>query len=404
MKQLGKLPSLIKINLKNMASNRVALISMAVFTILLGFVCSGLIADYEEKSSIPVGILDLDQSTLSQSVTDNLSDLDSITLLYGTEAELKKSLKEDRIYAYFVIYKGFETAINQYKFSKLVEMVYLGQNQYVSILSDVFNQAMIQDIIVKEGERLYQTFPDYENLIYQTDYNEFIQSEYEKKETSFAFQYSFYNTVHGDVQSAKAVSNNIISTELFLALGGIFLVFFVMQLIASMDKKSIVISRTRVSLISKWTMELADFITLIITEGVITILVSWYLIHNLSVDIKNKMVNIIFLITIFMIAITMFFVLLRRVIINIIAYQFTGFIIALALGSISIMEILGQFQIEMVSNLAKKTPNYWFISGITDIILGGKTLSYTDIAYTMSLLLLVYGIIMVIKYKKLEKS
>ena len=403
MRQLSKLLSLIKVNLKNIASNYIGIISFCVITLLLSIVCSGLIRDYEKKSSIPIGIVDLDNSTLSKTVVDRLSALTSVVLQPGTEEEQMNNLRKERIYAYFVINNGFEESVNHYEFSKLVKMVYLGQNQYASILSDLFAQAMIKDIVIKEGELLHKTFPQYDNLVYSIDYNKFIDTEYENQEEAFAFKYKFYNITEDGAQSANDIANNIISTELFLALSSVFLAFFIMQVITSMDKSLIVEKRTRLSTISSWTMELADHITLILIESVMAMLVVWYLVTQLSIPISTHLFYLISLVSSFMLAVTLLFTCLRRHILSKIGYQFVGFLIILSLGSISILGILGQFQSETVSQIVKKIPNYWFIGGITDIILGVKTIRFTDIIYTIGILVLAYGLFTFIKFRKLEK-
>ncbi len=403
MKQLSKLPSLIKINLKNIGSNYIVIISFLISTVLLSVVCSGLISDYEDKSSIPIGVVDLDQSDLSQSVIEKLATFDGVILQNGTKDELLGKLKQESIYAYFIINQGFEEAISRYDYSKHVQMIYLGQNRFVSILSDIFAQAMIKDVVYKEGERLYHTFPDYEDLVYATDYKEYINNEYEVREDSFAFEYQYYNATDSGAESTNAISNNIISTEMFLALGGMFLVFFVMQLISAMDKSAIVVKRSRLSLISCWTMELADIITLFLVEGIMAFLVLWYLFGHFSIGVGSHLFSLVSLVTVFLFAVTFFFICLRRMISSKSIYQFMGFIVSLTFGAISILEILGQIKVDGFSDLAKNIPNYWFIGGITDIILGGKTISLSDVAYTLGVLVVLYGIVTFAKYNKLEK-
>ena len=210
MIQWHKIPLLIKTNFKNIASNYLVIISFVVFSFMLAFVCSGLMQEYYEKSSVSVGIIDDDSSTTSKDFIEKLSKLDGINLQYGTKEELDKKLKDEQIYAYFIINKGFEQSISNHKFNKLVNMVYLGQNQFVATLSDIFTQAMISNIVLSEGERMYQTFPKYENLVYQTDYDEFIKNEYEHSEESFAVSYEFYNVSEKGAEKSAVVRNNLI--------------------------------------------------------------------------------------------------------------------------------------------------------------------------------------------------
>ena len=403
MKQLSKIPSLVRINLKIIASNRAVIISFILFTVLLSIICASMISDYEEKSSIPVGVVDLDQTSLSKSVVEELSNLEGVVLQYGSEEEILKKLKEESIYSYFVINKGFEASIQRYEYAGLVKMVYLKENRFVSILSDIFAQAMIDDIVKKDGERLYKTFKEYEDLDYTVDYEKFIQDRYHNVKDSFAFQYQYYNVSGQGVWSSKSISNTMISTEMFLALGAIYLVFFVMQLIAALDKSNPVKKRTRLSLVSIWTMELADLLTLLLIESIMTILVLWYLVSHLSIVLSGQYHYLIGIVCTFMFVATFFFVTLRRILLSKIVYQFSGFLIILFLGGFSILELLGQLKVSWISDFAKNIPNYWFIKGITDIILGGKTITFAYMAYPVTFLLLAYGIVTSAKYKKLEK-
>ncbi len=403
MKQLRKIPSLIQINLKNMLSNRMVLISLAACIILLAIVCSGLIDEYEEKSSIPIGIVDLDQSAMSKEVVQKLSTLEGVVLQEGTIEEQEEKLKDEFIFAYFVIKPGFEEAINSYKYKELVHMVYLGENQFVSMLSDVFAQAMMKDIITKQGERLYGTFPQYEKLIYTTDYDSFIKNEFEENEESFAFYYHFYNATEDGTQTSAAVSNNLISTELFLSLGGIFLAFFIMQVIACMEKRVGVCKRTHLSMISWWVMELADFLTVLIMEIVVSVPVLVYCTCKLSIPISGHLLSLAGICAVYLISITLLFIVLKGIVKNKVVYQFTGFLIVLAIGSLSILHKFGQLHIEWIVELVKKIPNYWFIGGITDIILGGNTIAIMDVLPSIAILAILYGCYTFVKYKNLEK-
>lgn len=403
MKQWSKIPFLIKMNFKNLISNYMVLISMLILMVILSLVCSGLISEYEEKSSIPVGILDNDSSELSISVKEKLSAMDGIVLISGTKEELEKKLKVEEIYAYFILNEGFETSVQSYNFSKIVQMVYLGQNQFVSILSDIFAQAMIQDVVLKEGEKLYQTFPEFEDLVYETNYYDYMLEEYANQEDSFAFKYQYYNVTNEEMGSTKAINNNLISRSMFLALGGIFLSFFIMQLISCMDKRTSVLKRTHISFGSWWMSEVADILTILITEIVMTSLVILYLFTNLSIHTGSHLFGLIGILLVFLISSTLLFVVLRKIISSKITYQFVGFLAILGLGGLSIMEILGQLKIEWVTSLAKKIPNYWFIDGITDIILGENERWTGNIFIPLSILLFVYLIVTFVKYRKLEK-
>lgn len=403
MKQWSKIPFLIKMNFKNLFSNYMVLISMFILMVILSLVCTGLIREYEDKSSVPVGIIDEDNSELSKSVMEKLSNLEGILLVPGNREALDEKLRDEEIYAYFIINKGFETSVNACDYSKVVQMVYLGQNQFVSILSDIFAQAMMKDVVLKEGEKLYQTFKNYEDLIYKTDYHDFMEKKYANSEESFAFQYQYYNVTGKNLGETKAINNTLISTEMFLALGGIFLSFFIMQLLFCMDKKVSVLKRTHISYGSWWLIEVADLLTILIAEVVMTTLVTGYLFTSLSIELGSYLLSLMGLLLVFLLATTLLFVIFKKVISSKIIYQFVGFLIIFGLGGLSILMFLSQLKIDWMAVLAKKIPNYWFIDGITAIILGENVVWQRDIFVTLNALLILYLIITFVKYRKLEK-
>ena len=64
---------------------------------------------------------------------------------------------------------------------------------------------------------------------------------------------------------------------------------------------------------------------------------------------------------------------------------------------------MGQLKLEIVVEFAKNIPNYWFISGITDIILAGSTpMNLIAIAW-IGILFVVYCAITIMKYRYIAR-
>ena len=95
----------VQLRIKLLISNRLLIFSMCIFFCIATIVSSTFFVTAKDNSSIPVGIVDLDNSTHSKLVIKNMEKVKLVRTTVGTKEQLIDKLKKGELNAVFVIKK-----------------------------------------------------------------------------------------------------------------------------------------------------------------------------------------------------------------------------------------------------------------------------------------------------------
>ena len=403
MKIINDLCTMIWINLKYMITNRLAVVVTVCFSTIFLILSMTLLKEYETKSSLPIGVVDKDQTEMSKQTIVRLQDISGVLVMSLGEEELEQALKEERILAGFVISEGYEEAIKSNRPMGSVKMLYLKDYEYISIVSDIFAKSMISDICLYRGQYLIENIGKKEGLGSFSDYLEYTSSMKLEKDYEFSFDFSYYKIGEGGNESTNKVENTLLSNQLFLGLVTIFLSFLLMFLCFCLRRDKQVSRRLRINLIHNVVIEVASIVTMLLVSSVLITLLTGYICKFLRFSQVSHWISVWGCLGVFSIIYLLFFFLLSKISKSDIVYQFVGMFFVLVFGGLSIMGAIGQLGVFKIFEFVKNIPNYWFIKAITDIILEGNTKISLLVLVLGGLLGGVYSIITYMKYRRIVR-
>ena len=170
MKWIRELGMLLHLNAKLFLANKMAMVVLVVTSVVFGVLSGGLVKEYEKKTSLPIGVVDYDQSECSKRLVEDVSHAEGFSVTSETEEVLKQKLEEEQIYAYFIIQKGYEQKVKEDKARGLVTMCYLKENGFVSTLSDIFAKSMMSDVLQYRSASLYGAYAEEDVLVKKQEY------------------------------------------------------------------------------------------------------------------------------------------------------------------------------------------------------------------------------------------
>lgn len=399
MQQLRYLDAIVRTNVKYIFTNKLAILTLVFFMISFIGISSTLNKELSESSSIPVGILDLDQSEMSRETVGQLKEMEGFTIYELPEQDLEKALLEERVLAYFVINDKFEDSIKVNNLKNIVKMYYLKDYNYISVVSDIFSKAIMYNAILYRGNVLYEKIGKQEGFLSLRNYVEYTTRLKEQSEYSFSFELEYYKIGNNSVHSSKETANNLISNQLFTGLLTIFSSFLVMFLVMCIRKSDVIQIRLRTSLVSNFMIEVGNMVTLLLIELVVSTFFTLHLCIMLGIAIAPNFVWILMQQFSVFFVFTLLFQIVSQLAESEIVYQGIGTVIILVFGGISILQAIGQLNLEFIVEFAKNIPNYWFIIAITDIILAGSTSMSIVSVNMIGMVFLLYCVITMLKYR-----
>lgn len=177
------------LSLKMLLKGKQTIVLLLGSMLLLTAMLLGMDSVKEEKSRIPVGIVDKDGTQLSHAVVAGLQQMDLYEVYTGEEAVLTERLKAGELSAVCVIKKSFEKNILKGKTNRLIT-IYESEESQALLLGDIFAGVMMEEICTAKG---YQTLLSYEKkagtepTVSFEEYRAYVKSVMEEGDTEFSF-------------------------------------------------------------------------------------------------------------------------------------------------------------------------------------------------------------------------
>jgi ABC-2 type transport system permease protein len=390
------------LHLKMIFSQRLTLIVLTLSSIIMLVILSQLSIHAENKSSIPVGITNLDESETADNLVRSLKNLPALNVYEGTEGELAKLLKEEKISVYFVIGNGYEISLEKGKTADLITLYYAKGDEKYKILSDIIAGEMLYPICLNKGYNLYQAL-DWKELITEgnraenipdntPDSKKFTKEEYveyadtltAKTDFNFAFDIALLNPKAGANQKEE-LTNSVIYEQIIIGIIGMLYAFIAMSMMAAfvMEKENPIHKRLKISLLSPFLKDMNQVGAVFMAEGILSIFLVIILSSKISAGLIVKGSAIFSLMLLFSLVLALLFLFLSKRINQVEKYQLTGTIIILFFGLAGFLNLLSGFINPNILKISKIIPNNWFIQGFTDIIISKslQDIPYESFAY-----------------------
>lgn len=369
----------LKLILVNKLNIFVILLSFVMFLILMNSLSFGA----KERSNVPVGILDLDQTKTSIDLVKKVKKVPVFYVYEEEESKLNQLLLNEEISGIFIIKDGFEDSIKSGITTELVMMKYLEGNPSSKVLTDIFAGPMLYPISIAKGLKEYETlkksftiYPEDNSADKETQYNWFTGQEYVKyiNELSKASDFNFAFDINiVDVENANGsinqLDNSVIYYQVVFGILGMIVSFVAMFMTAGVvvEKEQGLHKKIGITLINPIHLELSYILALVTILSVFSfgiVFILYRIIENINLQ---KGYNMFALILLYAMVMGLWFITLGKISKKVSRYQLLGTLSILSFGLLSFLSMLEGLLQSKFFRITKILPNRWLMEGITDI-------------------------------------
>ena len=187
----------------------------------------------EEKSAIPIGLIDEDRSETSKELCRRLGELPSLYIYEGSMEELTELLLDGYVNSIYVIEQGYEDRVNAADTAELICVTYSGDDRISSLICDIFAGCMMYDIC------LNKTYAEYESLdrsrinadvtsgdaddtvmaqkLTKSEYAAYLQNRRASGEFEFTFDVTYTEAGSGEIQRSD-ITNGMLYRQMIAAI------------------------------------------------------------------------------------------------------------------------------------------------------------------------------------------
>lgn len=364
----------IKINIRLMMSSRAVVICMLFSITIFAIMIGTLSYSAKERSNIPIGVLDEDNTGLSRKLVKKLKSAEFVLVFEEAEVQLKERLDDRTISGYVVIKKGYERNVSMGNVTSLINMYYKSENGVFSMVSDVIAGEMADDICAGRTwiyyEDLRKKYPELDDsqLLFQ-----YVDNARSEKGKNLLFEVEMVD-VKKNKNVTSQVDNSILYKQIVIGIVSILFGFLSMITVGTLKNADNihVRKRRRASRIPESIFSMgqagAIFIFLFGVGGISSIFLLYSLGIENSVGCITSLLIIMQSFLILVGAYGIIFYLLGKCTGDKIAYPLIGTLMVIVMGAVG---VIGYFDAALL-NISKFMPNYWFITRITDIMVSGS--------------------------------
>lgn len=320
------------------------------------FVLSSLNLQAFEKSSIPVGIVDEDQTGYSKELILGLHDLSSLFVYEGNLKEMESLLLDGYIHSIFVVKQDYEEKVKRGDTKELVTVYSGKEDKMAAILSDMIAGQMLEKICYHKGEKVYDSLGRSTK-----EYADYAKKNGEKGETTFVFD-TKYILLDQNRSQQEAVDNALLYQQMIAGMIGLLLSFVLLFSFAplQMEREQGLTSRKKLSSCTAFSQMAGNYLAGLVPTTFLCLLVSLvFVIGNQKISF-SKIGSFFCLFFFFAAAMGVLFFGLGKFTKSVLQYQIIGAVILLLLGIIGFISIFEGLLPEGFSWIMK-TPNAWMI-------------------------------------------
>lgn len=356
-------------------TDKTTLSALITSVLIFMMILQSLSSSAQDRSAIPVGMVDYDKSTESDALVRRVSKLPAFRVIKQSEEELLELLLDGMVYAVFVIEEGYEESLQNGNPEEVITMHYTGSNKTAPILSDILAGEILYPVSLYKSIRYYEGIRFDGTKHTSEEYREYIE-ELLSGDDDFDFAFHIvYEDPGMDTGKEEPISNSIIYNQLIFGILGILVSFIAMFILSGTvrEKETGVESRLKISRFNSLHRDTGNMVAAVITEGVMAFLLSCLIYRQLNPGDVRVFFSAFLLILLQAVVQAAVFLLISKFINSIIVYQMVSSILILIMGGLGFFQLLTGLYQPVSDRMLNFIPNNWFIEGFTDIILYGGT-------------------------------
>lgn len=161
---MNKITLIMNLRLKIIFSNKRLVLLSVIVPSLVVFMISTFFTSFSHTLSIPIGLIDYDNTAISHRLMTNLAANDYLEIMTNEEAEAIRMVESNKIEAYFIIKDGFQRRINTLEYDQAISINYLDKNYIAPSLIDLLAKDVLYEIAKSSASNkvnLYTKDPNY---------------------------------------------------------------------------------------------------------------------------------------------------------------------------------------------------------------------------------------------------
>lgn len=169
---MGKIKTLVFTYNKIFFKNKALLLFSIFFPVLFYIFFTLIFTNYDDIQKVPIGVIDQDQSQLSQKMLADLLDHPSLSVETTSLSEADHMIKRNKIEAIFILKSGFEDGIKASDYSASIQLIYLDKSNIGPALGDIVASSIISDLAIYKAANtsvIYEKKYDLEPLFEKTE-------------------------------------------------------------------------------------------------------------------------------------------------------------------------------------------------------------------------------------------
>lgn len=208
MRMLKNVPVHAGLRLKLFFQDKMTILVLFISVFSFLFCMADLNQGAEEKASIPIGLIDLDESVKSGELVKNLGNLETFSIKTGTFEELRKIMDEGGIRCILEIKEGYEESVYKGKYRNLINVYHEEGDNAATLVTDIVAGEMMYDICQAQAYLAYEKLPEGEGEKFsREEYEAYAASLIGGEDFDFAFEFRFVDGKRGERE--QGVKNSL---------------------------------------------------------------------------------------------------------------------------------------------------------------------------------------------------
>jgi len=382
---MDKMLNLLNLRLKIMFSHKSFWIIYALITFLVVILVSQLYNQVDQGVKIPVGIVDEDNSKFSEYVVDRLKENHFIDAVMLESASIESYVKEQKVEAVYIIKENAEKKVVEGNLKSLIEVVYLDENYFTMMLTDILSGDFLDEICLIIASRYYNL--GYKELVDENYKSDIYNEVYREGQNFDSVEDNYYLNIElvGDNnQNLEFYNQSIVLEKMTIGISYIFIAFFILfeGLHILKDRELLVYKKISISGLSVLFNNTAELLSIIIAGLMMSVPFT-----ILTIYFGKSPLFMIFVNTMYVISMSSFVYIFLHVIRGINSYILLGTSVIIGIGIISGSFFTINIQQPMILFIAKLFPTYYSVNVYFDKALIREYSIYTSIYLSIIFLL-----------------
>ena len=404
--------NIVQLRIKLLISNRLLTLVVGLFFIVAVIVTSTFFVSAKDTSTIPIGIVDMDNSAHSKRMIESLrknkllkvividNDIYNETNekgfgkkdLNSCKTDLIKKLKKGEINSGFIIKEKFGYNIENNKVEHIIESYYCSNQNYAKLISDIVLSSILDDVCYFYSQDKYYSLKNKLDKVYtRNQYKKKINKLYETSGDSIGFDFDIVN-----IANNKSVNQNIDITLIYreIIIGITALIIMIICLLVGNiimdDYDNKVLLRNGTTMLSTNIKLLGDIFSMWSMVFGFVVLLGIMLVNKIGLNYIKEKIKFLLIILLFTGTISVLYVFVSRIVNNIGLYQLYTTLLLLICGLGGATYILGPLFGNSILMITEYLPVGILINSYKNISLN-NSIKNNIIGYVLIIMLVYIG-------------